>query len=327
MGGGGGGSFNSGLFQVNTSGDHSGSGTILIEESSATTVLISGLGTGATFPVGTSTETYEVTGGGGATATCSFDVIVTDDELPVVTCPADTGVCGTTMSGIDPSMTDNCPGPLVLDYVLSGATTGSGTGTLDGEVFAVGTTTVDITVSDASGNISTCTFDVDVLAGPNPTIGAFDPDSVCAGGNPITIPTGSPAGGTYSGTGVSGTQFDPATAGVFTVYYTVTDTDGCTDSIGTDITVLDCSAIGENELAGVSILPNPSNGVFNIVYNNSNLEKVNILIRDMAGKVIYKSSFDQQQINETITIDKANGVYILEFKAGDKSNLYKLIKQ
>jgi len=49
-------------------------------------VLISGLASGSVFPVGTTTNVFEVTDGAGNTATCSFDVTVTDDEDPVIVC-------------------------------------------------------------------------------------------------------------------------------------------------------------------------------------------------------------------------------------------------
>jgi len=50
---------------------------------------------------------------------------------------------------------------------------------------------------------------------------------------------GTPAGGTFSGTGVVGGSFDPATAGVgtTTITYTITDANGCTGVATTDIVV------------------------------------------------------------------------------------------
>ena len=61
--------------------------------------------------------------------------------------------------------------------------------------------------------------------------------------------TGSPVGGTFSGTGVSGTTFTPSTAGAgtHTVTYEFTDGNGCTNSATTDIVV--------NPLPVVTIAP------------------------------------------------------------------------
>jgi hypothetical protein len=49
-----------------------------------TTAQTAGLGSGAVFPVGTTTETYTVTGATGIPVSCSFTVTVTDAEDPVV---------------------------------------------------------------------------------------------------------------------------------------------------------------------------------------------------------------------------------------------------
>ena len=59
--------------------------------SSATTAQIAGLVSGAAFPVGTTTNTFEVTANGQKT-TCSFTVTVVDAEAPTITCPANISV-------------------------------------------------------------------------------------------------------------------------------------------------------------------------------------------------------------------------------------------
>ncbi len=62
-----------------------------------------GLPSGSEFPVGTTTNTFEVTDASGNTSTCSFDVVVSDVEAPEITCPGDIevdndlGVCGATV--------------------------------------------------------------------------------------------------------------------------------------------------------------------------------------------------------------------------------------
>ncbi|MBI1288676.1 MAG: HYR domain-containing protein [Flavobacteriales bacterium] len=58
--------------------------------------------------------------------------------------------------------------------------------------------------------------------------------------NASTVPLiGSPTGGTFSGTGVQGSSFNPVTAGVgsHTVTYTYTDGNGCTNSLSQQVTV------------------------------------------------------------------------------------------
>jgi subtilisin-like proprotein convertase family protein len=70
---------------------------------------------GDPFPVGTTTVEFTATDECGATAVCTFDVIVTDNEPPSqFDCPADIvvdndpGVCGAVVNYPDPILMDNC---------------------------------------------------------------------------------------------------------------------------------------------------------------------------------------------------------------------------
>lgn len=85
----------------------------------------------------------------------------------------------------------------------------------------------------------TDTFYITIYPLPTPTI-TIDP-VVCLEGAPIII-TGDPAGGVFSGTGVSGNEFDPAlvgTPGVYTVTYTYTDANGCVNSTNGGIEIIE----------------------------------------------------------------------------------------
>ncbi|MFC2111620.1 hypothetical protein ACFLQ5_04145, partial [Bacteroidota bacterium] len=76
-----------------------------------------------------------------------------------------------------------------------------------------------------------------IQALPNVSLGLFS--NQCLDATPITLTTGLPIGGIYSGTAVSGNIFNPDTAGVGThlIIYTFTDTSGCTNSDTSSITV------------------------------------------------------------------------------------------
>ena len=86
-----------------------------------------GLASGSTFPVGTTTVTYEVTDATGNTADCSFIVTVNDNEDPTITCPAnitvnvDAGTCGAVVTYTPPVGTDNCPGATTAQTVGLGS--------------------------------------------------------------------------------------------------------------------------------------------------------------------------------------------------------------
>ncbi len=67
------------MFDEPTASDDSGELTVN---------LVSELGSGDLFPVGTTTVTYEATGENGETITCSFVVEIIDENLPeIVLCP------------------------------------------------------------------------------------------------------------------------------------------------------------------------------------------------------------------------------------------------
>src|SRR5207249_1751650 len=113
-----------------------------------------------TFPVGTTTVDVAVTDTHGNTADCSFTVTVNDHEAPVANCPVDitvandAGNCSASVS-FAASPTDNC-GVQSTVYKIGGTTITSP------HVFPVGTTTVDVTVTDTHGNTADCSFTVTV---------------------------------------------------------------------------------------------------------------------------------------------------------------------
>ncbi|MCP4124563.1 MAG: HYR domain-containing protein, partial [Bacteroidetes bacterium] len=82
----------------------------------AVTVQTGGLGSGSLFPVGTTTEIYQVTDSDSQTSTCSFNVTVNDTENPTIICPSDqtlnndSGNCSAVATFADATATDNCSG-------------------------------------------------------------------------------------------------------------------------------------------------------------------------------------------------------------------------
>lgn len=135
----------------------------------ATTTLISGIGPGGTFPIGTTTETYQVTDEDGNTATCSFNIHVIDDTPPVITCPIDQvvnldpGECEAEINFSFPTATDNCP-----DVTI--AQTG---GLPSGSMFPAGKHTIEFTATDNAGNEAKCSYSYFVVEN-------IDPEIVCA---------------------------------------------------------------------------------------------------------------------------------------------------
>jgi hypothetical protein len=110
----------------------------------------------------------------------------------------------------------------------------------------------------------TTTVEVDSL----PAINYIQsPSIVCLNWQPITLSSATPANGVYSGTGVSGNTFDPSLSGTgsFTVFYTYTDSLGCSDSAQQQITVDLCMGIREPVASELEIVPNPFSD-FTMIY-------------------------------------------------------------
>jgi hypothetical protein len=79
----------------------------------------------------------------------------------------------------------------------------------------------------------------------------------CERGNPIALIGASPSGGTWSGTGVSGSDFNPTglLPGPYIVTYTYTNAKSCTSSDNKTVTVIQCGGGGGGGIGGGGGLP------------------------------------------------------------------------
>lgn len=99
--------------------------------------------------------------------------------------------------------------------------------------------TYTVTVTDQNGCTSTCSYTV---TEPGPLNVSFTglAASYCSTDAAVTL-TGTPAGGSFSGPGISGNDFDPAIAGPGTHTITYTYSDGtCSNSATQQVTVTSC---------------------------------------------------------------------------------------
>jgi len=205
---------------------------------------------GATFPVGTTTVTYTATDIHGNVQTCSFNVVVTDNELPVISnCPTnininnDAGLCNAVVTWTAPTATDNCGLQTFTSTHNSGAT------------FPVGTSTVTYTATDIHGNVQTCSFTVTVTDNELPVISncpaniSLNIDAgLCTAVATWTAPTATDncAIQTFTSSHNSGDAFP---VGTTTVTYTATDIHGNMQTCSFTVTVTD------NELPVISNCP------------------------------------------------------------------------
>ncbi len=218
--------------------DNSASGTV-------TTNQTAGLPSGSLFPVGTTTNTFEVTDANGNTAECSFDVTVTDNEDPTINCPASINV--NVDAGQDGAIVNYTP-PIGTDNASGTVTTNQTAGLPSGSLFPVGTTTNTFEVTDANGNTAECSFDVTVTDNEDPTINcpASINVNVDAGQDGAIVNYTPPVGTDNNASGIvtttqttglpSGSLFP---VGTTTNTFVVTDESGNTATCSFDVTVSD----------------------------------------------------------------------------------------
>jgi phosphatidylethanolamine-binding protein (PEBP) family uncharacterized protein len=208
----------------------------------AVTIQTTGLPSGATFPKGTTTNTFKVTDAMGNSTTCSFTVTVNDTEFPTITCPAnivksnDVGFCSAVVTYTAPVGTDNCPGAVTVQT----------TGLPSGATYPIGVTTNTFKVTDAMGNMTTCSFTVTVNDTQFPVISCpaniVTPNDVnlCAALVTYTPPVGTdncPGSVTVQIAGQpSGTYFP---VGITTNTFKVTDASGNITTCSFTVTVND----------------------------------------------------------------------------------------
>lgn len=204
----------------------------------------------------------------------------------------------------------------------------SGTG-VTGDIFdpaqAGGVYTITYTYVDANSCSGSASTGITVNESPTVSLGAFT--AMCMQDSPLTLSGGLPAGGTFSGSGVSAGQFDPAIAGVGsqTITYTFVDANSCSSAATQTIIVNDCAGI--EELAGttITLAPNPTSNQLYITVDSSDEIVWNMVTED--GKIVIASKAIE---NGTETIDVSNfahGVYFLQFNSSNGSMTKKVIIQ
>ncbi|MCK6641935.1 MAG: T9SS type A sorting domain-containing protein, partial [Bacteroidia bacterium] len=213
--------------------------------------------------------------------------------------------------------TTQCGGAVVLDAQIAGGTymwsDSSTSQTLSATISGV----YWVNVVDANGCSTADTISVTINAIPTVTASASDL-TVCELDGDVFM-VGTPVGGTWSGTSVTGNQFDPSIgSGTYSPLYTYTDANGCTGTAGVTIVVSECTGITENNSGSLMTLyPNPNNGTFNVLFV-ADISQLQITITDVQGKSVYTSQNENVSAQSLVSIDlsnEANGIYLMQVNA------------
>lgn len=230
------------------------------------------------------------------------------------------------------SITVNCPAnPIVFanfptfcssneNYMLVEATptggTYSGANISNGALHLIaGTQEVIYAYTDAYGCAHGDTTSVVITATPNVTFPSLS--SACVYHDPILLTTATPAGGTYSGLGMSNGSFNPAQAGtgVHTITYTYTE-NGCTATAEATITVDGCLSLNDVENNSIKVYPNPARGTITIQVSDESADPASISMIAADGKVV--KSIQQTTLSNGQHIldisDLAPGIYTIQLE-------------
>lgn len=208
-------------------------------------------------------------------------------------------------------------------------------------MWSTGATTKSISVTQSgtyycditSGN-GLCTRRTDSVTltfVPYPTVTLDSLSPINPTAQPRTLIGGLPAGGVYSGTGVSNGIFDPAVAGLglHTISYTVTSPEGCAAIATRTIEVTNSVGINSaSKIINFSITPNPTKGLVRLNIAAKQASNLTVTVIDQLGRIVWVNNYDDNSKSISKEIDLGSlpkGTYFIKADFGDSSEMKKLI--
>lgn len=218
-----------------------------------------------------------------------------------------------------------CAGDAII-LTAGGASTYTFTnGVADGVSFVPSmTNTYSVSGEDANGCENTALLTVTVNTLPTVTLAPFA-SPVCVNNAAVTLNGGSPMGGTYSGTAVTGANFNATTAGVGStvITYTYTDANGCENTDSESIIISACTGI-EEVATNYIVFPNPVQNQLTIQFEGN----VNGMIRifSLDGKEVEALQINNETVLNVNIERLANGTYLVQVLANEITSYVKVIK-
>jgi len=151
-------------------------------------------------------------------------------------------------------------------------------------------------------------------------------DTVYTNNSVQVLVGGTPFGGTYSGTGVSGSYFYPAVAGsgIHEVTYTYTNPSGCIGTVK-KFFVVGISAIHNPQaMETIEVFPNPVRDFLSIK-NNRNVA-VRFTLYDAMGKQVKTSNAEENNITQVDMSLLQKGIYFLTTISLDGENHFVILR-
>jgi hypothetical protein len=259
----------------------------------------------------TATTTYTFTPSSAASPTCATTTTMTVIVNPLTT-PTFTQVspiCSGAALNALPTTSDN-----------------SIVGTWSPSVNNTATTTYTFTPSSAASptcaTITTTTITVNPL--PVVTLATFN--QFCDTLGLVTLSGGAPSGGVYSGSSVSNNSFNTAIgSGIYPITYNFSDNNGCSSNATQNLTIIDCSGVGLEDLTEneVSIYPNPTDNIFTIEVSDFIIGQT-FAVYDIRGRLLLNGKLNETKTSINVS-SFATGTYYVNLPESNK--MMKLIKQ
>ena len=271
-----------------------------------TATMTSGLASGSTFPVGTTTVTWVFADASGNSVTHSFDVTV--EPLGTYTLPVKDEFCF-----------DN--GPFDLQDGQTGLVFSGAGVTATGDIFqpavaGIGTHTLNFTFTDANGCEQIGTWTVTVNPTPQqPTVLQMTPTTLRS----------SEAGASYkwyrNGNRLVGeTNQDLFITQGGNYQVEVYNAFGCFRR-STGFVISSTGLSVEELLKDVSIYPNPTSSQVSIVFNWALESDLSVEVIDMLGRSLYNGSIDAGDVSHTIDMSSMTaGTYQLIVRDNETGN-------
>lgn len=172
----------------------------------------------------------------------------------------------------------------------------------------------------AYGN-GTDTSYVTIAVNPLPVVTLSLADTVCLSDGAFSMTAvASPAGGVFSGTGVSGSQFIPSSVspGTYPVTYTYTATTGCVnfaaDAVVVDACVYVAEAGSENSF---DLFPNPASDAVAVQFTGAaDYKDLFVELMDIQGRLLKRQVIGASEKTEIKREGIADGLYLVRLVSG-----------
>jgi len=168
-----------------------------------------------------------------------------------------------------------------------------------------------------------------VAVDPLPVVSISGLDSLyCSDDAPVTL-NGSPAGGSFSGAGITGDVFYPdavVAPNAYLLTYSYADGNGCTDLAKANVTVEECTGEKNYSLQNdFTIYPNPAQD--RLFIRSSLADEAHFRLYTMTGKTL--QSFTNRNVQEMMIsiAELSSGIYYLEMLSGTQKMVRKVVVQ